>query len=82
MLLAKAQLLAAVCHGKLPVVQWLLAEGGASITERTTDGSSVLLLAEGKASITELTTDGTSALLLAVSHGCAVASCRGRVIDH
>jgi hypothetical protein len=38
-------LLYAAHHGHIPIMHWLLTEGGSSLAERSTDGKSALLLA-------------------------------------
>ena len=59
------------CTWQLSVAQWLLVEGGASITETliTAFGASALLLKEGWVSIAETNDWNESALLVAAGRG-------------
>ena len=80
----------------MPVVQWLSAEGGASITEIDNHNNSALLKAAtapvssavaagrgGGAFVTETTDHNNSALLLAAIYvSVAVAAGKGRGLGH
>jgi hypothetical protein len=80
MLYGKTALLWAVLGGHLPVVEWLLREGGSFVAERDAEGYTALLLAAlsrqwhlmrwflvtGRASVLERNTKGSTALLIAV----------------
>jgi len=80
---AESSLLLAAQHGDLATVQWLLREGGSSIKETASDGSTSLLLAaqyghlsimqwlltEGGSSVAEANSMGSTSLLIAVIQG-------------
>jgi ankyrin repeat protein len=49
--LDRSALLLSALHGRLPLVQWLIEEGGADIAEQTTGGRSALQLAAGNGKV-------------------------------